>query len=357
MKRAFDQENLGAERGAARLPVMRPLSTMARLIIAGVLALLLIVYVFGGGSSTKADAGPHCTSQQALDQVKGELFRRAAGVRGTSDPGFDAVARYSVVRAGSRLVRRHYPRSDKVTCTGSIALDLPPGAAVVGGRRTLAANLAYDIAPGPKGSVRLLSLDQADAIVVPLASVSNSSSEQGEMPLQAPQANGTVGEMPPSAPQSMAPPPPPGPPAAEHRAARPAPPPPPPRTPEPPRKAAPAKPTAAPKAATPPSHPKPPTAPPPPPVATASPSFNCRYAHTRGEIAVCGDPGLAALDREMSAEYYRAVSAARPGQRVILERSRTRFLRYRDSCGSEACIADAYRGRMREIAGIMTGGW
>jgi uncharacterized protein len=84
------------------------------------------------------------------------------------------------------------------------------------------------------------------------------------------------------------------------------------------------------------------------------PSFNCRYAHTRGEIAVCSNPGLAMLDRRMSAQFYRALSAASPGARLILQRSRNRFLRYRDSCGSEACIADAYRARINEIDAIMS---
>jgi len=39
----------------------------------------------------------------------------------------------------------------------------------------------------------------------------------------------------------------------------------------------------------------------------------------------------------------------------MLERSRKRFLAYRDSCGSRACVADAYYGRIREISDIMSG--
>jgi uncharacterized protein len=72
---------------------------------------------------------------------------------------------------------------------------------------------------------------------------------------------------------------------------------------------------------------------------------------------VCHDPGLASLDRQMAAQFNSALSVARPGQRTMLQRSRNRFLSYRDSCRSDACIADAYRARMREISGIMNGDW
>jgi hypothetical protein len=41
----------------------------------------------------------------------------------------------------------------------------------------------------------------------------------------------------------------------------------------------------------------------------------------------------------------------------MLERTRGRFLAYRERCGSDACIADAYRGRIREIRDIMAGRW
>ena len=55
----------------------------------------------------------------------------------------------------------------------------------------------------------------------------------------------------------------------------------------------------------------------------------------------------------MASQFYRGVATGSAGQRELLRRSRTRFLRYRDSCGSDACIADAYRGRIAEIRDIM----
>lgn len=312
---------------------MRPFSTTAAVLIAGVLALLLIAYVFLGGGSAQADRSPHCTSAQALDQVKAELFRRAAAIRGNTGPGFASVANYSVIHADSRLVRRHHQGSDKVTCTGTLSLDLPPGVAVVGGRRNLAGPLTYDLAPAGDGTARLLMLSKADQIVAPLATVSNAGS-QAVQPLQpAPQLQPQPNSQPPPLPQAV--------PAAP---ARPAP--------------APPQPHAV--ALKPPQPPKPaprPTPSAPVPAATAKPSFNCRNAHTSGEIAVCHNPALAGLDRQMSSEYYHAVAAATPGQKATLERTRDRFLHYRDACGSDACIAETYRGRMREIADIMAGRW
>jgi uncharacterized protein len=95
---------------------------------------------------------------------------------------------------------------------------------------------------------------------------------------------------------------------------------------------------------------------PAPPRPSAQPSFSCANARTRGEIAVCGDAGLAALDRQMAAQYVDALRDADPATRAMLQRSRDRFLAYRDQCPSSACIAETYRGRIREIRDIASGG-
>ena len=94
----------------------------------------------------------------------------------------------------------------------------------------------------------------------------------------------------------------------------------------------------------------------PEPVA-AQPSFNCANARTPGERAVCSDPALAALDRQMASQYQRAVSGSSPDRQALLRQTRDRFLSFRDSCGSNACVADTYRGRMREISDIVEGRW
>ena len=110
-----------------------------------------------------------------------------------------------------------------------------------------------------------------------------------------------------------------------------------------------------------PAGPQPPSqqpAPQPPSVPTAArPSFDCAKARTKGEVAVCSDAGLAALDRNMAAQYVRAIDGATPDQLALLRRTRDRFLAYRDRCPNRSCIGDAYVGRMREIRDIMEGSW
>ena len=70
---------------------------------------------------------------------------------------------------------------------------------------------------------------------------------------------------------------------------------------------------------------------------------------------MCRDPGLAALDRQMAAQYVGAFRDADPATRAMLQRSRNRFLGYRDRCPSDDCIAETYRGRIREIRDIASG--
>ena len=68
---------------------------------------------------------------------------------------------------------------------------------------------------------------------------------------------------------------------------------------------------------------------------------------------VCSSDGLAARDRAMSSLFYSALADADPRTRGELRRTRDRFLAYRERCRNEACIADAYEGRMQEIRDIM----
>jgi outer membrane biosynthesis protein TonB len=92
-------------------------------------------------------------------------------------------------------------------------------------------------------------------------------------------------------------------------------------------------------------------------VATVRPSYNCRYARTRSEVAVCSDAGLASLDQQMAAQFSIAYRQGTPAQRQVLERSRLRFLYRRDRCQSASCIAEAYRVRMSEINDIAARNW
>jgi uncharacterized protein len=72
---------------------------------------------------------------------------------------------------------------------------------------------------------------------------------------------------------------------------------------------------------------------------------------------VCGNSGLATLDRQMSGVFFSTLRDASPEQRALLQRTRNRFLTFRDRCSSDACIAGAYRDRIREINDIANDRW
>ena len=309
---------------------MRRITPIAAVLaIAGLIILILaIMLVRARGEPAKDINGnrnavaqdktqQRCASQRTSDRIKDELFRRAVEVRGSGRTPFDRLSSYASVRMERPLLTDHDPDLGTVRCSGRLSLDLPPGVAVVRGRRTLSADIDYVLQPAADGSGDVVMLEGADAIVVPLATLAKTGSGPA---LQSPQIaetlprQGVDGFAQPAAPPEVAPAP----------------------------TAPPAQPQATRQA---------------PPVArvapsSARPSFNCRYARTRGEIAVCSDSRLAALDRQMAAQYYRAISTGDARQRQLLTRTRDEFLRYRDRCPSENCIAEAYRGRMREISEI-----
>jgi uncharacterized protein YecT (DUF1311 family) len=188
-----------------------------------------------------------------------------------------------------------------VNCSGSLSLDLPPGVAVAGGRRTLTSEVDYTVQAGADGNGNVVTLRNADAIITPLSTLTRAAE-----PVQQP---GPIEENDLSAqPPGAAPP------------------------------TAPASPT--------------PTQP-----AAARPSFDCQNPRNRGEAAVCSDAGLAALDRNAAAQFARAYAVASPEQQALLRRTADRFVGYRDRCPDNRCIGDAYVGRMREIRDIMENRW
>ena len=305
----------------------RNIPAIASLVLAGLAILILGIMLVrerlapGAKSAKEAtavasdDRQKRCASQRTYDRIKGELFRRAVQSRGSDRASFDRLSSYSVVRMEQPLLTGYDEEIGTLRCSGRLSLDLPPGVVVVGGRRTLAANIDYVLQPAADGSGDVVMLEGADAIVVPLATLA-STQDNSALPSPSVPAEVPADEMGETAQ-------------------------------EPPRTATRATPQ--------PQTIEPGSAPSGPATANARPSFNCRYARTRGEIAVCNDGGLATLDRQMAAQYYRAIAAANARQRQSLTHTRDQFLRYRDRCPSKACIAETYRGRMRQIGDIMAG--
>jgi hypothetical protein len=319
---------------------MRNLDPKIVAAVVGGIILLLLAYVGlgrNGGTdqdrlsddqvagTSASDPEKSCGSQATYDLIKRELFRRAAQVRGSDQGAFDRLSAYSVVRMEAPMLRSHDEDVGTIQCSGSLAIDLPPGVAVVGGRRTLSADIGYTIQNSADGNGKVVTLSDADAVITPLATLARVGQPTGE-PLR-PTDSGAdgPGEVPAGPGDPVDNPLPPG-------------------SPSPP-------------AVVPAPTGEPQPTPEPTPTARANPSFNCRNASTRGELAVCNDPGLASLDRQMAAQFNSAVRSGSAEERALLEQTRSRFLRFRDGCRSDDCIADAYRGRMREIRDIQAGRW
>lgn len=247
-----------------------------------------------------ADMEKWCAAQTTYDAMKRELFRRAAQVRGSDDQAYARLSDFALLRVNGPVARGIDDQLQSVTCSGAAVLELPPGVQVAGGRRALSGDVDYIVQPAADGTGNVVRLGNADSIVVPLATLT----------------------------RIAAPAPAPSQPQLENEAAT--------------------EPVAGDAQAPQPQQ---------PPVQQANPSFNCANARTRGEIAVCNDPGLAALDRQMAGQYNAAVSEADSSQRRLLERTRSRFLSYRDRCTNDECIANTYRSRNREIQDIMADRW
>lgn len=259
--------------------------------------------LINAATSAREDPEKRCSSQATYDLIKRDLFRRAAALRGSDQGTFDKLAAYSSLRVEAPLMRDQSEDIGSVTCNAAVTLDLPPGVAVVGGRRSLSADVLYTVQPAADGSGIVLILANADGIITPLATLAKNEQPAEDTLNEINAAEPLPGEIPPTPADPLAP----GPAAGE--------------------------------------------------TSSASPSFDCGKARTGGEIAVCGDPRLSALDRRMASQFRSALADASPQQRVILNQTRDSFLRYRDQCPDSSCVAETYQGRMREIRDIMRGTW
>ena len=293
-------------------PVQRINPTaLAAIALGAIFLLIAAMFVFAGRSgeddrllgnevtASRDDPEKSCASQATYDRIKRELFHRAAALRGSDETAFGNLASYSTVRMEAPALSDENAETGAVTCNGTLTLDLAPGVAVVGGRRSLSADILYTVQPAADGNGSVLTIANADAIITPLATLARTAAPEE------PALNEVAPATDPLAPEL----------------------------------AAPADPLA------------------PAPAPGANPSFNCANARSSGERAVCGDAGLAALDRRMAGQFASAMADANAEQRAALQRTRDSFLRYRDQCPDNSCIAETYRGRMREIRDIMFGTW
>lgn len=248
-----------------------------------------------GSNIAAEDPEARCAATSNNERIKRELFLRAGATRPADAAAFNKVAGYAVLRSEAPLLRGYNQRADSVTCSAYVSIDLPPGISTRG-LRTLSADVGFEL----RGET--LSLTDAEGLIAALASLSRDG--------QSPEAGLGDGE-----------------PVAEQSA-------------ETPELNVDASESAAKEVGPGTDYP-------------GRPSYDCGMAQTRGEVAVCSNSSLAALDVTMATQYRRAVADSTPAQRALLVQTRDRFLAYRDNCPTVGCIRDAYMGRMREIRDIM----
>jgi uncharacterized protein len=88
------------------------------------------------------------------------------------------------------------------------------------------------------------------------------------------------------------------------------------------------------------------------PALAQGPSFNCRYASTYVELAICDSRELSRLDRVLALEYRKAINRLDRFDAADLADDQESWIGRRDSCDSNRCIDRAYRTRIALLRGV-----
>ena len=114
-----------------------------------------------------AQPDTRCTAQTAQDEVKRQLFARAAEIRGSNAEDYASIAGFALIEV-SGVAPDAPGASPMAECRGRATLRLPAGLKVAGGRTTLSGPIGYSIASGSGGTV---TLGESDSIAIPLATL------------------------------------------------------------------------------------------------------------------------------------------------------------------------------------------
>lgn len=86
------------------------------------------------------------------------------------------------------------------------------------------------------------------------------------------------------------------------------------------------------------------------PQAAEAQSFNCRFARSADEVAICRDERLSRLDERMSSLFFRVRDDLGRRRARELDEDQDAWLRQRARCGPNyECIEHAYRRRIDEL--------
>lgn len=276
------------------------------------------------GTKPREQVRSECASQLTYARLKEYVFDEAARIRNSDPRRLDRLAAYSVVRMDEPVVKSRDDRLNITVCTGQFVLNLPPGIRdAFDEEPVIEADVEYAAQAAADGSGLVYSMSGAEPIIYriatlglpthqaphfaptpPLAGADNDTAEV-LLPEPNPETRSPTtpvvvsgqGQITATANQ-IAP--------GQRDAARPV-------------------------------------------QANGSPSFNCKYAKTSSEKAVCRSGSLAAADRQMAAVYYSEMASASAPTKNALRRTRDRFLAKRERCSSEACMARVYEDRIAEI--------
>src|SRR5688500_13001858 len=174
-----------AQMSALRMPgsvaPRRPRPSASALFAVAAVALLVFVAVrqpmFVGALPEPLPAAPvrkaarlapnpavHCRSPATAGQIKRELFRRAAEIRGRDQAAFDRIAGAALIRINLPELRQTDANLGTVRCQAWVELDLPPGLAVLDGRR-LPASPCSGCRPSGSGGKSSVSVSNEGLIV------------------------------------------------------------------------------------------------------------------------------------------------------------------------------------------------
>lgn len=86
------------------------------------------------------------------------------------------------------------------------------------------------------------------------------------------------------------------------------------------------------------------------PLNAAGPSYNCGSVSSDGEVAVCGDPGLAVLDRTLAVAFTRAMALTET--RTSLRASQRQFIDQRNAVADSTTLRSTYEARIEQLLAI-----
>ena len=97
----------------------------------------------------------------------------------------------------------------------------------------------------------------------------------------------------------------------------------------------------------------------PPPQAQSRPrpSFDCRYARSRSEEMVCGDPSLAEADRRLARAFRGATEAGVPYRQLRAEQDDWLSIREAAARRSPEAVASIYDQRIEELEAMAQDEW